>query len=85
MVSSRIRLAFRPGMGYRILTMKSFLTVLTLAAFVCVNAAQAGENCDKAKAGCCADKAKASCCEKDAKQAKKADVSVKGATLLVRK
>jgi hypothetical protein len=65
--------------------MKTFLTALILAAFACVNAAQAGENCDKAKAGCCADKAKAACCEKGEKQARKADVSVRGATLLVRK
>ena len=65
-------------------TMKKFLLGSILAAFACVSAVQAGEDCNKAKAAACTDKAKSACCAGKA-VAKKADTSVRGATLLVRK
>ena len=84
------KLAFRARSRYKIPTMKKFLLCSTLAAFACVAAVQAGEDCDKSKAAC-TDKAKSACAAKSAcctttkTVVKKADVSVKGATLLVRK
>lgn len=55
--------------------MKKILILSVLAAFACVSAVQAGESC--------CSKTKAAACSKAT--AKKADTSVKGATLLVRK
>jgi len=79
--------------------MKKLLVLSIVAAFACISAVQAGETpCDKAKATECSkakatecskaqatecSKAKAAACSKAT--AKKADTSVKGATLLVRK
>jgi hypothetical protein len=69
--------------------MKKLVLSLALVAFAAVSI-QAGET-KKAEAACCADKAKvvakAGCADKccDAKLAKKIDMSVKGATLLVQK
>jgi hypothetical protein len=67
--------------------MKKLLLGTTLAAFACLSAVQAGENCcDKNKTAClgkdCSAKS-AGCAQKT--MAKKADLSVKGATLLVRR
>lgn len=55
--------------------MKKLLLCSIVAAFACVSAVQAGEECAKAKSTCCPSKA----------VVKKADASVRGATLLVRK
>ena len=63
--------------------MKKFILCSALAAFTCVIAVQAGETCDKNKAACAAKTTSA--CGADKVAAKKADVSVRGATLLVRK
>jgi hypothetical protein len=68
--------------------MKKLALCLTLAAFAFIPALQAGDakTCDSAKSGCCADKAKTAgdaCCAK--KLAKKVDVNIKGATLLVQR
>ena len=69
--------------------MKKLLLYSTLTAFACLGAVQAGENCDKNKTAC-AGKDSAACAGKSACCAekvmvKKADTSVKGATLLVRR
>jgi hypothetical protein len=62
--------------------MKKLFFCSILTAFVCITAAQAGENCcDKTKTACAS---KSSCCA-EKPVAKKADISVKGATLLVRR
>jgi hypothetical protein len=63
--------------------MKKLLFLSTMCAFASVSAVQAGESSDKAKPSC-SDSAKSSCCATKA-TAKKADVSVRGATLLVRR
>ena len=69
--------------------MKKLLLASTLTVFAYLSAVQAGENCDKNKASCtgkdaatCA--AKSACCAEKT-MVKKADTSVKGATLLVRR
>jgi hypothetical protein len=54
--------------------MKHLVTLLVVSAFA-ISVAQAGEECCKAKSACSAK----------AKVAKKADTSVRGAQLLVRK
>ncbi|HXJ59217.1 MAG TPA: hypothetical protein VNU68_21365 [Verrucomicrobiae bacterium] len=74
--------------------MKTLLLAFVAATFAFAGSLQAGDNADKAKAASsCSDQAKG-CCAKDAccaakagaaKAARKADVSVKGATLLVRR
>jgi len=56
--------------------MKHLVTLLVVTAFA-VSVAQAGDSC-------CKDKEK-SCCDAKAKVAKKADTSVRGAQLLVKK
>ena len=63
--------------------MKKLLLCSIVAAFASVTAAQAGEGTDKAKSSC-SESAKSSCCASKA-VAKKADTSVRGATLLVRR
>jgi len=63
--------------------MKKLLLCSIVAAFASVTAVQAGESTDKSKATC-ADSAKTSCCASKA-VAKKADTSIRGATLLVRR
>jgi hypothetical protein len=63
--------------------MKKLLLCSLIAAFASVTAVQAGESSDKGK-GTCADAAKSSCCAGKV-AARKADVSVRGATLLVRR
>jgi hypothetical protein len=71
--------------------MKKLLLGSLLAAFASVSAVQAGEDTTKAKAAAPTVKAassceaKSGCCADKAVVAKKADVSVRGATLLVRK
>ena len=71
--------------------MKKFLLGSILAAFACATAVQAGDASTKAKAAACPDTvksacaAKTACCSEKAVVAKKADTSVRGATLLVRK
>ena len=66
---------FPPRARLLVLRMKKILILSVLAAFACVSAVQAGESC--------CSKTKAAACSKAT--AKKADTSVKGATLLVRK
>jgi len=63
--------------------MKKLLLCSIVAAFASVTAVQAGESSDKAKSSC-SESAKSSCCASKA-VAKKADTSVRGATLLVRR
>lgn len=63
--------------------MKTIILCSALALFACVTAVKAGETCDKNKTACAA-KSASSCCA-DKAVAKKADLSVRGATLLVRK
>ena len=69
--------------------MNKILFCSIIAAFAGLSTMQAGECCDKNKASCAgkdsaACAAKSSCCAGKA-MAKKADISVKGATLLVRR
>jgi hypothetical protein len=63
--------------------MKKLLVLSLMAAFACVTAVQAGEKKDtKAQASTC--EAKSTCCAAAAKKVtKKADTSVKGASLLL--
>jgi len=64
--------------------MKKLIFCLTLTAFAMVPALRADDakTCDKAKSACCSEAKGASCCAKTT-TARKADVNVKGATLLV--
>jgi len=67
--------------------MKKLLILSVVAAFACVNAVLAGENnANKSQASTCSESK--TCCasaKKVTKVTKKADTSVKGATLLVRR
>lgn len=67
-------------------TMNKLFFCLIVAAFASLGPVQAGECCDKNKAASAGKdcNAKSACCAGKA-VAKKADVSVKGATLLVRR
>jgi hypothetical protein len=60
--------------------MKKLLVLSIVAAFACVTAVQAGES--STKASTCSE-SKTACCASAKKVTKKADTSVKGATLLM--